>query len=853
MPKDSISTLVARIPGVRAYVKRFAQRPDSEHEQAVLRILIIACVLLYLLLSRPHYRPVVSTVQIAAVFSALFLFSIALFTDIWRHPGQSVFRRLTGMVVDIGISTYWLAVTGELGAPWYAIYLWLTFGYGFRYGEPYLYLSGLLSLAGFSLVVSLNGYWHAHLGLSFGLLAALVILPGYVAILLRRLKTATQRAEEANHAKSDFLARMSHEIRTPLNGIIGLSDLLKSCRLEAEEREYADAIHASGHALLNLVEDVLDISKIEAGRVTIEHIPFDLHVLVGSTLRMFVAQADAKGLRLSSHIAVDTPYRLIGDPLHLRQVLINLIGNAIKFTEQGSVDIRCHAVRPGTERVLIRFEIRDTGIGIAPESQEHIFEKFTQADESTTRRFGGTGLGTTISKQLVELMGGRIGFESTPGVGTSFWLDLDLERQPEAAVDTQALRGCRILRLRPQSVSATELSQCLDSWGLAYENVSNTREAVAALLGDAQTHIPYDALVLDQVPLDGATQRFIDSLDSELGLYGLTVVLAPAEPLALPVPAVKRGRVNLLDTPLDKAHLFNALHASYAVAHDDTVISFSDHVERRRSLPQDTRVLVAEDNATNRMVVGRILERAGLAHRLVETGTQALEILEQERFDVVIVDMQMPGLGGIAAYKLYRFAHEGEKDLIPFIVLTATATVEARREASDAGIAHFLTKPVSSLRLLQVIAQATAAPRDAPGRAADLSPAPSLPSAEEEIDTARLADLLALGSGDEFARRLAVRFQEEGSGLLRQISAALQAGRWDDTRSAAHALKGSASSLGLRALAQRAGRLERLGNDALAAQGPSRVRELEQHLGHAAQALLDAIRRAEGTGRHAGR
>jgi len=853
MPNHSISAIVTRLPGVRAYVKHFEQRSDSEHEQALLRILIISAVLVYLLLSRPQYPHLVSGFQIAAVFSALFLFSIALFTSIWVHPGMSVFRRLTGMVVDIGISTYWLAVTGELGAPWYAIYLWLTFGYGFRYGAPYLYLAGLLSLAGFSLVVEINSYWHAHLGLSFGLLAALVILPGYVAILLTRLRTATQRAEDANRAKSDFLARMSHEIRTPLNGIIGLSDLLKSCQLGSEEQEYADAIHASGHALLNLVEDVLDISKIEAGRLTIERIPLDLHALISSTVRMFAAQADAKGLRLSSHIAIDTPYRLIGDPLHLRQVLINLIGNAIKFTERGSVDVRCHPVRPGTERVLIRFEIRDTGIGIAPEAQERIFEKFTQGDEGTTRRFGGTGLGTTISKQLVELMGGRIGFESTQGVGTRFWLDLDLERQPDAAADTQALRGCRILRLHPTPASATEVSQCLDSWGLSYQDVTNIHDAIAKLLGDAQTHLPYDALVLDRMPLDGATRRFVDSLDTELGLHGLTVVLAPAQPLGAALPAMTRGRVSLLEQPLDKTHLFNALHASYAAAHDDTVISFSDHMERRRTLHRDTRVLVAEDNSVNRMVIGRILERAGLPHRLVETGVQALEILEQEPFDVVIVDMQMPGLGGIAAYKLYRFAHEGEKDLVPFIVLTANATVEARREAADAGIAQFLTKPVSSLRLLQGIAQATAAARDGSGLAA--GPAPALPPApaEEEIDDERLAELLALGSGDELARRLVESFREDSSGLLRQISSALQSGRWEDSRSAAHALKGSALTLGLSALAQRAIRLEALGDDGLAAQGPRQVRELEQHLARAAQALHNAIRRAGDAGRQAGR
>jgi two-component system sensor histidine kinase RpfC len=848
-----MADLMTRIPGLYSLADRLRERPDSEHEQAVVRILIISGVLIYLVISRSNHPDLVSVSQLATVFSALFVFSVGLFFAILLRPGISTLRRLAAMFVDIGISTYWLVVTGELGAPWYPIYLWLTFGYGFRYGERYLYLSGLLSLVGFSLVIAVSSYWRAHLSLSIGLLAALVVLPGYVAILLRRLNAATTRAEQASRAKSDFLARMSHEIRTPLNGIIGLSELLKSCRLGAEEREYADAIHASGHALQLLIEDVLDISKIEAGKLTIERTELDLHALVASTVKMFLVLADAKGLRLYSHIAIDTPYRFIGDPLHLRQVLINLIGNAIKFTEHGSVDVRCHPVRQGPERVLVRFQVRDTGVGITPEAQQRIFEKFTQADESTTRRFGGTGLGTTIAKQLVELMGGRIGFDSTPGVGTTFWFDVELDRQPDTAADTQTLSGCRILRLHPPALSETELSRCLRGWGLPYEDATTLRGTIAHLLGSPADHSPYDVLLLDGVPFSPTTEHFIESLDSELGLRDLTVLLLPDAPPSSIPPAAVSGRINLLSLPLDKALLFNALHASYAGVQDASVVSFSDHVERRRSLLKDTRVLVAEDNATNRMVIGRILQRAGLPHRLVGTGTEALELLDQERFDVVIVDMQMPRLGGIAAYKLYRFAHDGEADQIPFIVLTANATVEARREAAEAGIAHFLTKPVSSLRLLQVIAQATA--RGEPIHKSGPLPTPSrgpevLP---EEIDPSRLGDLLSLDSGYDFARRLLENFRRDGAELMDQISVALQAGNWDDSRSAAHALNGSASSLGLSTLAQRAAQLERLDSEALAAQGPRHLRELEEGLERATRALAQAIERSSSAGQGVGR
>ena len=319
-----------------------------------------------------------------------------------------------------------------------------------------------------------------------------MILPGYAAFLLRRLHAETERAEAANRAKSDFLANMSHEIRTPLNGIIGLSDLLGTCQLGPQEREYAEAIHSSGRSLLELIEGVLDISRIEAGKLSTQQVPFDLHALLGTVLRMFAPQAEERGLRLSSQIAPETPYALIGDPGHVRQVLINLVGNAIKFTEAGSVDLRCHPLRDASGRVLIRFQVLDTGIGIPLEAQAQVFEKFTQADQSVTRRFGGSGLGTTIAKNLVELMGGRIGFDSTPGVGTRFWFDLEFARQADAgaAQEPQGLPGCRVLRLSPPRSPAGDIAQCLEGWGIASDEVDTLGQARQRLLGGATRSLP---------------------------------------------------------------------------------------------------------------------------------------------------------------------------------------------------------------------------------------------------------------------------------------------------------------------------------------------------------------------------
>ena len=831
------------MPIITTLFERIKNRPDSEHEQALLRIGILLILLVFLLSKIPdNWLHSGNWATGITILSASILFSIGLFCAILFSPGVSILRRITGIVFDISAFSYGMAITGELVIPWYGVYLWVTLGNGFRYGEKYLYLSATLSVLGFGTAALTNDYWITHQELITGLMATLIIVPSYAATLIKRLTHERQRAEEANRAKSEFLARMSHEIRTPLNGIIGTGDLLKMCNLGPEEREYADTIHASSMTLLRLVEDVLDISKIEAGKLVLEKTSFDLHALIHSTMRMFATQTEAKGLILTNHISLDTPYQLKGDPLHLRQILINLIGNAIKFTQKGSIELRCHAIRNEDQSVLIRFEVTDTGIGIPDEKQGHIFNSFTQADESTTREYGGTGLGTAIAKQLVELMGGRIWLQSTPGIGTTFFFDIEFECQEKNLIqlDAQSLKESRILRFSNITKNKTDITQHLNSWGVTFHTVHNTRDAIRLLMNEANNNSPYEVLILDRIAIDTDVHQLLKSLHSELSLYEITVLIIQADGQSIPALDTATGNVYTLSEPVNTALLFNALHASHFVAYDNEgIISLAQHITRNHTLQKPLNILIAEDNSTNQMVTGRIIKRAGHNFKLVSDGLAALDALEEEKFDVVIIDMNMPGATGIETFKMYRFANASKKE-IPFIMLTANATIEAKEACEEVGIKYFLTKPISSARLLETIYKA-AHTQEIQIKPDHIPAIPTHISEHEGIDYSVLRDVIALGTGDDFLERLCTNFITDSTQLIEDMQEALTHRDYLRFQELAHALRGSAANLGLSNLERVAAKVDRLLLDEIAGLSEQSYCEIKSAFNLAVSALQSEL------------
>jgi two-component system sensor histidine kinase RpfC len=821
----------ARPSALQRLRARLAARPDTEHEQGILRLIMCVLCFAYLLPGAlAHHDAMAIYVPSTFVVLALLIFLwIAYSTKI--SPARRVFAQL----VDVTAISTCMLLFGESGAQFFLFYLWVTLGSGFRFGARYLLSELAMSVIGFGIVIYFNDFWRAHATMGVGLLIGMVAVSLYVLTLVRRMFDAVARAEAANLAKRRFVSLVSHELRTPLNAIIGMADLLRDTSLSREQADMLQTLRSSSRVMLGLVEDVLDFSKIEAGKVVVEKTDFDLHALVNSTCRIVSAQAAAKGVEFVVSIMPEVPPAVRGDPHHLRQVLINLAGNAVKFTAKGSVTVHVSVQAETEALVRLKFSIRDTGIGIAPEAQTKIFESFAQADESTTRRFGGTGLGTTIAKQLVGLMGGRIGLESALGLGSTFWVELDLEKQPERAGAggeiAGELSGSRILLIGFPLPERTALEQALAGWGAAPVAAAGIDQGVARLVSEISLAKPYHSALL-----------YATAEDTQLAQRFRRAAPNPAPPTILAVPRdadVRRfemlssGFAAVLELPFDKRRLFNVLHS--VAAGDEVregVVRLQDYA--RRAAATRLRILVADDNPTNREVIGRILERSGHAVRLVDDGEQALDAFERDAYDLVILDRNMPGMGGIEALQALRLMTRG-RERLPVIMLSADVTPEAKREALDSGADAYLSKPIETVRLLDEIqalaaAKAETAPKAQTHQMLHMRSAHAAPPV---VNAETLAHLEELGSSLAFIEKLIHVFTGDSASMLARMEQVLAARDYHEFRSLVHAMKGSSASMGTDRLTSLCSSLGQLSDAELRLQGPALQRALAEELGAA--------------------
>ncbi len=629
------------------------------------------------------------------LFGGYFVVFGGLLISVYYTPDLKI-RRYISLITDISATSLAIFLTKEAISPFYLLYIWIFVSYGTRYGKTLLMVGSVLSVVAYNIVLFALHEWERHGFEAFFFLLLLVVLPMYQYSLLRKLHEARQEAERANKARGDFLATMTHELRTPLTGVIGMARLLQTTPLDAEQKDYLHSINSSAHLLRALIGDILDFSKIDAQKLELESAPFDIRSLVISVTSTLATEAQEKHVDLLVRVDTRVPKELKGDQLRISQILYNLLGNAIKFTDRGQVTLRL-TVEPANEKVSVThilLQVQDTGIGIPEKKLEKIFDVFWQADVSNSRRFGGTGLGTTVARDLTQLMGGDISVRSLVGEGTTFSVRLPILPDQAGSLDVKPpqLFGKRLLIVELNKASMAVQVEIAMDLGMEVVSISSIEELNA--LADS----PFDLVLLgdslDGIPLD----LLLDRLD---------IITTPETPILF---AGYRGRTvglpGRIASVILKPYIAEQLAEAVLNLHVKPLVAAADSSSEERAEVEQSgiRILLAEDNSVAAKVFQTLLQHKGHQVTVAKDGAEALQATQRESYHLAFIDLRMPHMDGLEFTRCYR-AQEPAEIRMPILALTANTAEDVSAECQEAGMNGFLNKPVEAERLDSIISQ----------------------------------------------------------------------------------------------------------------------------------------------------